>query len=202
MTKAKLLLAVPIALLIALAALDAKWHLLVGALAWVLLRWGAGDVYRTLGRIRRWIYGLVVLCFLGAIFGRTDAQFHSFGWSISGTLAGVTMVVRAYAIVAITSLASAALPLRRWISRVSNPLLQRMLEVIVVAVNLVPVQVRALSTALTTLRERRPGLRNLPIRLWLLAVHCSLRAAMLAENVAVDIAIAAHNAGGKGKVTS
>lgn len=199
MTRAKVLLTVPVGLLIALALMDPKWHLGLGIAAWAILRWGVGDLHRSLGRVRRWAQGLIVLCLLGAIFGLTDRHTYSFGWSMSGLIAGTTMVVRAYALVAITSLASSVVPFRRLVNRIHNPLVQRVLEVVVVGVNLVPVQVRALSTASVTLKERRPGLRKLPERLWLLAVHSSLRAAMLAENVALDIAIAAHNAGdGKG----
>ena len=71
---------------------------------------------------------------------------------------------------------------------------RRLVEVVVIAANLVPVQLRALSAASSTLKERRPGILRLPKRLWLLAVHSAMRAAILAESVAFDMAVAAHNA--------
>lgn len=196
MTVPRLSLVVAIALLVALAMLPPEWHLPVGIAGWALLRWGARDIHRTLGRPWRWLQALALLCLLGALFGTTDARMLSFGWSKSGALSGATMVVRAFALVALTSLASSALPLRRWTERVRNPVARRLIEVVVVAANLVPVQLRALSTASSTLKERRPGLLRLPRRLWLLAVHSSLRAAILAEGVAFDMAVAAHNAAG------
>lgn len=189
----KLAVLVALALLLALAIAPAPWHLPIGAAGWLGLRWAVPDVHRTTGRLRRWLQALAVLCLLGAAFGPVDHHIHTAGVSAAGALSGVTMVVRAFAIVALTSIASSALPIRRWAGRVRSPAARRVIEVVVVATNLVPVLLRALSTASSTLSERRPGLLQLPRRLWLLAVHSSLRTAMLAENVAFDMAIAAHN---------
>jgi len=202
MTFGRLSLVVAIALLIALALVPPEWHLPLGIVGWALLRLGAPDVHRTLGRPWRWLQALAFLCLLGAIFGTTDSHVASVGWSKSGALSGPTMVVRAFALVALTSLASSVLPIRRWTERIRNPVARRLIEVVVVAANLVPVQLRALSCASSTLKERRPGLLRLPKRLWLLTVHSSLRAAVLAESVAFDMAVAAHNAGGSRKESS
>lgn len=202
MTQAKLSLAVVVALLIALSVVPPAWHLPIGLAGWAALRWGARDVHRTMGQPRRWLQGLAAFCFLGALFGPADAELLSFGCSKSGALAGATMVVRAFALLALTSVVSSVVPLRRWTGRLRNPVARRLLEVVVVAANLAPVQLRALSTASVTLRERRPGLLRLPKRLWLLAVHSIVRAAMLAESVAFDMAVEAHNVGGSGKEPS
>jgi hypothetical protein len=183
-----------LALLVAVAALPAAWHLPMGIAVWALLRLGAPDLHRTLGRPGRWLKSLVVLCALGACFGTADL---SVGLSTSGALSGATMVVRAFALVALGTLASSALPVRRWSERVRHPAVRRLIEVVVVAANLVPVELRALSTAASALRDRRPGPLGLPKRMWLLAVHSSVRAAMLAESVAFEMALAAHNAGGR-----
>lgn len=194
MNAPKTCLVVAVAQLVALTSLAPRWHLPVGIVGWAILRWGVRDVHRSLGRPWRWLQGLAALCLLGALFGPVDTHLVSVGVSKAGALSGTTMVVRAFAIVALTSLASSALPIRRWADRIRNPAAQRVIEVAVVASNLVPVLLRAFSTASSTLRERRPGLRRFPQRLWLLAVHSSLQAAMLAESVAFDMAIAAHNA--------
>jgi hypothetical protein len=186
---------VAVALLATLELLPPQWHLPAGIAGWALLRWGVRDVHKSLGRPLRWLQGLICLCLLGTIFGPTDAHVLSIGVSKAGALSGTTMVVRMFAIVALTSLVSAAIPVRRWAGRIRNPAAQRVIEMVIVASNLVPVLLRALSTASSTLKQRRPGWSNLPKRLWLLAVHSSLQAAMLAENVAFDMAIAAHNAG-------
>lgn len=188
-----------ISLLIALALLPAVWHLPLGIAGWLLLRWISRDVLRTMGRPLRWLQALAALCLLGALFGPVDSHLLSLGWSKAGGLSGVTMTVRAFALIALTSLATSLLPVRRWSESIRNPLLRRLIEVVVVASNLVPVQLRALSIASNTLSERRPGILRLPARLWLLAVHSSLRAAMLAESIAFDMAISAHNACGAEK---
>ncbi len=202
MKPSKLALAMPAALLSALALLPPVWHLPCGLGAWAILRWSARDVHRTLGRPRRWLLGLASLCLLGAAFGQADTHVLAIPLSKAGALAGASMVVRAFAMVTLTSLVASTLPARRWLTRIRHPLARRLMEVVIVASNLVPVLVRSLATASTTLRERRPGLRRLPRRLWLLAVHASLRAAMLAESVAFDMAIEAHNARGDGKEPS
>ncbi len=202
MTASKASLLVTLGLLVALAILPPVWHLPIGMAGWAVMRWGVRDVHRTLGRPRRWLQGLAGLCLLGAIFGPVDAHVLSLGVSKAGALSGTTMVVRAFAIVALTSLASSALPIRRWASRIRNPAAQRVMEVVIVASNLVPVLLRSLGTATATLGERRPGVLRLPQRIWLLAVHSSLRAAMLAENVAFDMAITAHNLGSDRKEPS
>lgn len=201
MTFGRLSLAVALALLVGLALTPPLWHLPLGAAGWLLLRLGARDVHRGLGRPWRWLQALVALCLLGALFGKADSQLFSFAWSKAGALSGATMVVRAFALIALASLATSVLPVRRWVQRIQHPAARRLVGVVVVAANLVPVQLNALSVAAVTLKERRPGLANLPRRLWLLAVHSSLRAAMLAESVALDLAIAAHNAGDRGKTT-
>ncbi len=194
MTLAKIPLLVALGLLVALALLPPVWHLAAGLVGWALVRWGAREVHCTLGRPWRWLQALVLLSFLGALFGTADAHTLSIRYSTSGALSGVTMVVRAFALVALATLVSSNLPVRRWAEHVRSPAARRVVEIVVVAANLVPVQLRALSTASSTLKERRPGLHRLPERLWLLAVHSSLRAAMLAEDVAFDMAVAAHNA--------
>ncbi|MFW5739660.1 MAG: hypothetical protein ACOC1F_04780 [Myxococcota bacterium] len=181
------------ALLAALVALPPLWHLPAGAAVWVVLRGSVPDVHRAIGRPLRWMQVLVVLCLLGALLGPTEHQVLSVPVSQSGALSGATMVVRAFALIALASLASSVLPLRRWARNLRHPLARRLIEVVVIASNLVPVQLRALSTSSAALRERRPGLARLPKRLWLLSVHSSVRAAMLAENVAWDMAIATHN---------
>jgi len=201
MTSPRGALAVALALLVAIAALPPLWHLPAGLIAWAMLRWLVHDVHRTMGRPRRWLQALVALCVLGALFGETNTELWSFPLSTDGALSGSTMVVRAFALVGLASVASAVLPLRRWAERIRHPAVRRLIEVVIIAANLVPVQLRALSTASATLRERRPGLRRLPARLWLLAVHCSVQAAMLAENVAFDMAITAHNASSPKKST-
>jgi hypothetical protein len=202
MTFARLSLVVAVALLVGLALTPPLWHLPLGVVGWLVLRWGARDVHRGLGRPWRWLQALVALSLLGAVFGSADAELLSVPFSKSGALSGATMVVRAFALVALTSLATSVLPVRRWVERIRHPAARRLVEVVVVAANLVPVQLNALTVASVTLKERRPGLVSLPSRLWLLAVHSSLRAAMLAESVAFDMAIAAHNAGDRGKTTS
>lgn len=194
MSRANAALALPVALLAALALAPPSWHLPAMLVAWALLRATAQDVQRSFGRLRRWALALVILCLLGAAFGPRDARLLSLAWSRAGALSATTMVARAFAIVSLTSLAASALPMRDWLRRARNPVVRRLLEVIIVASNLVPVQLRALSTASANLRERRPGLLKLPQRAWLLAAHASLRAALLAESVAFDMAVAAHNA--------
>jgi hypothetical protein len=196
MNLARLCVVAMIALLVAVALLPAAWHLPLGIAGWTLLRCAARDVHRTIGRPWRWLQGLVALCALGALFGTVDAHVLSIGWSKTGALSGASMIVRAFALVALTSLASSSLPARQWMDRIRHPAARRLIEVVVVAANLVPVQLRALSVASNTLKERRPGLHRLPTRLWLLAVHSALRAAILAESVAFDMAIASHNACG------
>lgn len=181
------------ALLTAVGVLPPHWHLPVGIVAWLLIRFGTGDVHRTFGRPLRWVQGLLLLCLLGALFGPGDTRTLGFGWSRSGALAGSTMLVRAFALLALTSFAASVVPLRRWSAGIRIPVVRTLIEVVVVASNLVPVQTRALTAASSTLSERLPGLRRLPRRLWLLAVHGALRAAMLAESVAFDMAIASHN---------
>jgi len=198
MTYGKMSFVIAVGLLVALVLLPAVWHLPVGIAGWLVLRLTLPDVHRGFGRPRRWLSLLFVLCLLGAVFGPADqtAAFASvsFAWSKSGALSGVTMVVRAFALVALFSVASSAFPLRRWIERINNPVVRRCLGVAMVATNLVPVQLRALSVASNNLKERRPGIRQLPKRMWLLATHSVLRSAMLAEGVALDMAVAAHNA--------
>ena len=195
----KFLFAIALGLLVALVLLPPEWHLLAGIVGWLVMRLGARDVHRGFGRLHRWLMLLIVLGILGAFFGKPDANTMGFEWSMVGTLSGTTMVVRAFALVALVSVASSALPLRRWLDRISNPVVLRFLGVAVVATNLVPVQLRALSVASNNLKERRPGIRRFPKRLWLLSVHSVLRAAMLAESVAFDMAVAAHNADDGGK---
>ena len=191
---AALSLATAVAVLMGLALLPPIWHLSLGIAGWLIIRWGARDVHHALGRPSRWLQALLALCLLGAIFGDPDAQAGSWSWSQAGALSGATMVVRAFALVAVASLASWVLPIRRWAQQLSNPIARRLLQVVIIAANLVPVQLRALSIAASNLKERRPGIRRLPKRLWLLAVHSALQAAMLAESVAFDMAVAAHNA--------
>jgi len=187
---------------VGLLLVPAVWHLPIGIAGWWILRWGARDVHRNLGRPWRWLQVLFVLTVLGGFFGPADTQWLSVSWSWAGVLAGCTMVVRAFALVSLMSLITSVLPVRRWVERVQHPVLRRLIEVVVVAANLVPVQLNALGVASMTLKERRPGLLNFPLRIWLLAVHSALHAAMLAESVALDMAIAAHNASDQGKISS
>lgn len=200
--RSRVALLVPAALLAALALLPPSWHLFAGVAAWIGLRIAAGDVLRTLGQPLRWLLALLTFGALGALFAPSDTTILSVNISKAGTLSGVSMVLRAFAIASLTSMASSVLPIRRWTQRVTHPLARRVVEVVVVAANLVPVLVRSLATASKTLKERRPGLQRLPQRLWLLAVHSALRASMLAESVAFDMAIAAHNATAKSEESS
>lgn len=187
-------LSVSLALLVGLSFVDPQWHLAMGIAGWFVIRVSARELARSVGRPVRWLQSLAFLCLLGALFGKSDSLSMSVSWSKSGALAGVTMVVRAFALVSLTSLASSVLPFRRWIDTIEHPVVRRLVEVLVIAANLVPVQLRALTVASANLQERRPGLRNLRTRLWLLALHSVLRAAMLAEDVSLDMAIASHNA--------
>lgn len=193
MRSASFALTALVALIVALVALPAPWHLPAGFAVWLALRLSVPDVHRAFGRPRRWLGLLAVLTLLGAWLGPADTQVIDLSLSQQGAFSGATMVVRAFALVALGSAISSALPLRRWMLRVRHPFARRLIEVVVIASNLVPVQLRALSTASAALGERRPGLLRFPTRLWLLSVHSSVRAAMLAESVALDMAIAAHN---------
>lgn len=192
--RSRMALLVPALLLLALALLPPSWHLFAGAAAWIGLRISAGDVLRTLGHPRRWLLALLTLGALGALFAPGDTTIASVSISEAGALSGVSMALRALAILSLTSIASSVVPIRRWTQRVEHPLARRVIEVVVVATNLVPVLVRSVATASKTLKERRPGVCRLPQRLWLLSVHGALRSSMLAERVALDMAIAAHNA--------
>jgi hypothetical protein len=190
------------ALLVAVEALPAPWHLPVAIVAWGVMRVCSPDVHAAFGRPGRWLIGLGSLAILGALLGGAQGAA---GWPaalLTGAMSASSMIVRAFALVAIASVAASILPVRRWTQRARHPWVRKMMEVAVIAANLVPVQLRALSSASATLRERRPGIRRLPRRLWLLCVHSALCAAALAESVALDMAIAAHNRGSPTKETS
>jgi len=189
----KLSFAVAAALLVAVLLVPPMWHLPIGVLGWIILMVAVRDVSRGFGRPTRWLKLLCVFTLLGALFGQTESQMMGVSLSKAGALSGVTMVVRAFALVALVSLASSAFALRQLVGRIDSRLLRRLLGVVVIAANLVPVQLRALAVASANLKERRPGIWRLPTRVWLLALHCTTRAAMLAEEVAFDMAIAAHN---------
>jgi len=193
MMRRALLVAVPVAVLGALGVLEPRWHLVVGVAAWLLLRLVGPDLARSVGRPSRWVGMLSVLALLGAWLGPADQRTAGVAWSSIGAWAGATMVVRAFAIVVLAATFTAAIPLRRWLVASRVPVLRRLCEVVVVATNLVPVLLRALSDARLSLRERRPGWRRLPRRLRLLSIHAVVRAANLAEAVAFDMRIAAHN---------
>lgn len=193
-TRDHIALSCAILLLVSLAIASPIWHLPLGLAGWVIIRLSCPDVHRSLGRARRWIQLLIILLLLGAIFAKSDTVSYGISWSKMGMLSATTMVSRAFALVSLTSLATSVLPLRTWIEKLKSPVARRVMDVIAVASNLVPVQLRALSVASANLEERRPGLRRFPQRLWLLAVHSALRAGMLAESVAFDMAVADYNA--------
>lgn len=187
--------AVSLGVLGALALLAPPWHLGVGAAGWLLLRFPAPDLARSVGRPARWLAALGGLVLLGAWLGPVDHHTAGVPWSAPGAWAATTMVVRAFALVVLASSLTAAVPLRRWLGASRLPVVRRLVEVVVVAANLVPVLLRALGDARSSLRERRPGLRRLPRRVRLLGIHAVVRAANLADAVAFDMAIGAHNAG-------
>lgn len=193
-TRGRIALLCAILLLVSLAIAPPLWHLPLGIAGWVVIRMSCPDVHRSLGHARRWLQLLIILLILGAVFAKSDTVSYGISWSKMGALSATTMVSRAFALVALTSIATSVLPLRTWIEKRKSPVARRVMDVVAVASNLVPVQLRALSVASANLEERRPGLRRLPQRLWLLAVHSALRAGMLAETVAFDMAVADHNA--------
>lgn len=186
-------LAVPVALLVALGLLAPAWHLGAATAAWVLLRVLAPDLPRHVGRPTRWVILIAVMVVLGAWLGPADQRTFGAAWSSAGAWSGGTMVARAFALVILTTTLTAAIPLRRWLAASRLPVIRRLTEVVVVAANLVPVLLRALGDAHRSLKERRPGPRRALRRLRLLSVHAVARAANLAEAVAFDMAIAAHN---------
>jgi hypothetical protein len=193
MIRRALLVTTPVAVLGALVVLAPRWHLLMGTVAWLLVRGLAPDLARAVGRPTRWIAMLGLLAVLGAWLGPADHRTIGVAWSAAGAWSAATMVVRAFALVVLTSALTAAVPFRRWVTASRLPVVRRLVEVVVVATNLVPVLLRSLGDARHSLRERRPGLRRLPCRLRLLSIHAVVRAASLAEAVAFDMAIAAHN---------
>ncbi len=183
----------PLGLLVALWQLPALWHLPVGISAWVILRWCAPDLASTLGRPRYWAVLLAVFVLLGGLLGPADTTLAGIACSTQGGAAATTMIARAWGLLMLGSVLASAFPLRAWIDRSDNRFVRRVAGVVLVAANFVPSLLQSISEARLALRERRPGARYALLRLELLAVHTCVRAARLAEEVAFDMTLAAHN---------
>ncbi len=195
MTRHAVAIIVPAGLLIGLVLMAPRWHVPLGLVAWGFLRWKCPELTRSIGRPIRWMSLLAFLVFLGAWLGPTDMRTRGIDWSAVGAWSAGTMIVRAFALITAGAVLTAHVPLRRWLGQMQSPFVKTIFEIVVVAASLVPVLLRALVDAWNTLRERRPGWRRLPQRLRLIAIHAVVRAANLADTIALDMAIAAHNAG-------
>lgn len=166
----------------------ARWHLAAGALGFALVWALAPALRRGIGPPRRWLVALAALALLGAWLGASDGKLLGRSISFSGALAATTMVARALGLVAMSTSAMALYPPARAVGRLAGTRYERVGEVLLIALALVPSLIVELRGARSRLAEDSPGWAKLPRRLFATIVFAIEHAAHLAERIARDLA--------------
>lgn len=185
-------------LLFALVAAPTRWHAPCGVALFGAVWLWAPRLRRGLGSPRRWLGTAAVLVALGAWLGPRDASMLGRPASASGALAATTMVARALALVSLGASLMTLCPPAQAIRWLRGTRLERLGEVVLIALGLVPSLVEALRGARTTLNEQNPGWRRAPRRAFEIAVFAIDHAANLAESLAQDLS----SSGAKKETTS
>jgi hypothetical protein len=170
-----------------LIATPARWHLACGALAFVVMWLIDPPLRRGVGAPRRWLGTTFLLVAVGVWLGPRDASLLGHGVSMSGALAATTMVARALALVSLGSAALALYPPSRAVGRLRGTRLERLGEVLLVALGLVPSLIAALRGARVGIVQQNPGWARAPRRAFATAVFAVEHAATLADSVARDL---------------
>lgn len=178
-----------LALIGALIATPARLHLACGAVAFGAMWLIDPPLRRGIGAPRRWFGTTLLLVAVGAWLGRPDASLLGHAVSGSGALAATTMVARALALVSLGSAALALYPPSRAVVRLRGTRLERLGEVLLVALGLVPSLIAALSGARAGIILRNPGWSRAPRRAFETAVFAVEHAATLADSVARDLSM-------------
>lgn len=190
MTGARALLAIAFGAAAIVAGLLAPaWtHAPIALVVLLLARSLDDSVKRRLGRPTRWLVALALFALAGAWLGPSDARLFGLRLSAAGAWAAGTMLARAVGLVVVSSALVAWYPPARAIERLRGTRAARLGEVILVAVELTPTLIDALSEASRKAREQHPGVLRVPTRLLSLVVYAVEHAAELADSVARDLA--------------
>jgi hypothetical protein len=160
------------------------WHAAMGIAAFAAARWGDPRIGKRVGGPRRWLATTVVLGAIGLWLGPRDGDVAGVPVSAAGGLAAATMVGRALGLVLLGLAAGALYPAARALARLRRTRLRRFAEVLLVALDLVPSLIAALTAAHADLASRSPGWRGVPRRVFGTFIFAVEHASALADTTA------------------
>lgn len=181
-------LACAVALLTFVILAPDRWHLFAWCAAYAFVWFVDRPLRRGVGAARRWLVALAALGALGAWLGPKDSSVLGHAASLGGALAATTMVARAFALVTLSTSAMALYPPSRAVRRLSGTRLERVVEVLLIALDLVPSLIGELRQARARILAEEPGWPRTHRRLFATIVFAIEHAAGLAERIARDLA--------------
>lgn len=177
-------LALAVGLLVVLYTTRPTWHWAFGAGVFAAARWLDPAVGKRAGAPRAWLVTTLVLAAVGLWLGPERRSIAGCSVSTAGAMAAFTMASRAVGLVLLGSTAAALYPASRALARLRRTRLRRFAEVLLVALELVPSLVTALTAASAASRARFPRPWQAPRRAFETFVFAVEHASALADAMA------------------